>query len=206
MEKKQLRYREVITRVKRDNLSANNNELSRLIADEIKKAMPADEGELLEPMNTTNKITDKIRAQAGDISNRKKGLLVQFVRAKKPELISAAINLQTGKIAKVYSKSPPIGALVAFADGPDILFGWSKYNFAKDENGVQLEKEPFTKKDATLIAIMRALTDGVKGSGNGYFVTNSDVIIPKVIDKETGSFVARTLAYFNGQLKNVSFI
>ena len=196
MEKKQSRYHRIIARVKKDNPSVNNSELSKLIANEIKKVMPVDKGEPLEPMNTTNKITDPIRTQANNISGRRKGLLVQFIRSKRPELVGAVINLQAGKIDKVYSKSPPIGALVAFTDGPEIVLGWSKYNKAK-------EVAAFTKKDATLIAIVRALTDGVKDNGNGCYVTSSDVIIPKAIDKEINAFAARASTYFGGSFRNV---
>ena len=197
METKKPRYAEIVEKVKQANPTASNSDLAKLISSEIKLGLPKPEP--LVPMNTGKEITEEIRFFAKNVAQRRKGLLVQFVRPGQPKLIGANVNLQAGTINNIYSKQPPVGALVAFMNGIDIFIGWSKYNQAH-------EVVAFTKRDATLIGIMRALTDGLKPGPDGCYVTREGIAVPSIINKAVEPFASRAAAYFKCAVKNVDFV
>jgi len=196
-------HSDIVAEVKAENPQAENGELAKLINDRLKAANLTKEREkpVLEPVNTSQQLTGQLKGQAENISKRK-NLMVQFVRPKGTKTIGATINFMADdvrKIKKIVARKSPVGALVAFLDGPDIIIGWSKRHPSE-------ETEPFTKKDATLIAIMRGLTDGIKANEAGFYETSSGRALPRAINKAVETFAKRASAYFKGEFRNIEFI
>ena len=206
MQENQKKRQEIVDEVITSNPQASKAELSKMINTRLRELLP--EAEPLVPLRLEDKITDGVRYQAEQIAKRKE-LVVRFVRPGKPKLKGAFINFEANTIKNVMARSNPVGALVAFRIGPDIFFGWSKYyKPVRDENGkiTAGETEPFTKKGATLIAIMRALTDGVVGDAAGYYKTSAGAPLPKCISKEVDSFATRALKYYKSKFKNLDLL
>jgi len=189
---------DVVAEVKAENPQADNKELAKLVSDRLKALNGTDENKpVLEPINTTTALSGSIREQAEKISKRR-NLIIQFVRPKGTKTIGATVNFVTNEINKITSRKAPIGALVAFLDGKDVIIGWSKRHSTE-------ETEPFMKKDATLIAVMRGLTDGIRANNAGFYETSSGRALPRSINKAVDRFAERASAYFKSGFKNVKF-
>ncbi len=196
MQKNQQKRKEIVERIIMGNPQASKEELSKMINEGLRELQPP--AEPLVPLGLEDKITDDIRQQAEQIARRKE-LVVKFVRPGKPKLKGAVVNFEANTIKKVYVRSDPIGAVVAFKNGPKLFFGWSKYYKAK-------ENVPFTKRSATLIAIMRALTDSVIPDAAGFYKTPSGTALPKCISKEVDNFATRALKYFRSKFENLDLM
>jgi len=196
MEKSQNKRQEIVDEVIASNPQASKAELSKMINERLRKLLP--KAEPLVPLRLEDKVTAGIRYQAEQIARRKE-LVVRFVRPGKPKLKGAVVNFEANTIKKIHARTDPIGALVAFREGAEILFGWSKYYKAKED-------VPFTKKNATLIAIMRALTDGVVPDAAGYYKTSAGSALPKCISKEVDNFATRALKYYKSKFKNLDLM
>lgn len=157
--------------------------------EKIEKPEPVEKPE---PEGTFGKITDKIRAEAKSLQEG--GIFIsKFVRLSEPKLSKVSVCIDSNCLSKTFAKGTPVGVLVAFLKERKILVGWSVYNRNH-------EVVPFTKKDATRIAILRALTDGIlttkSDSGRYILLTKSDAHIPEVIGKEFPEFLTRARKYY----------
>jgi len=202
------KHADIVAEVKAENPAADSRELSKLINDRIRATEDTNDAPILEPLNPTEPLTPRIKGQAENISKRKQ-LMVEFVRPKGRKILGATVNFVSGKIDEVTARKAPVGALVAFLEGDEIVVGWSKYyKPVRDEKGsiTTGETAPFTKRDATIIAIMRALTDIIKGNSAGYYETGAGRALPRAINKALEPFARRASAYFKGEFKNLDFV
>ena len=157
--------------------------------EKVEKQKPVEKPE---PESTFGKITDEIRTEAKSLQEG--GIFIsKFVRFSEPVLSKVSVCIDSNCLSKTFTKGKPVGVLVAFLKERKILIGWSVYN--KNHEVV-----PFTKKDATRIAILRALTDGIlttkSDSGGHILLTKSDAHIPGVIGKEFSKFLTRARKYY----------
>lgn len=202
------KHADIVAEVKAENPAAEPKELAKLVNDRIRSENGSKTKPVLAPLNPSSELSPSIRGQAENISERDK-LMVEFIRPKGEVVLGAKVNFVSGDIKKVTGRKAPVGALVAFTQGPKIMVGWSKYYKPVRDNDGKIttgETEPFTKKDATLIAIMRALTDGIKGNVAGYYETSSGRALPRAINKAIDPFAKRAAAYFKREFENLDFI
>lgn len=122
-------------------------------------------------------------------------LMIQYVRGTAPVVKEVTVDVSSGETTKKIRRGAPIGVLVAFKDGEKVLIGWSKYNFAKDDQDIQLEKLVFTKKDAINTAVLRALTDADEINAEN---------VPFKIAVALPAFLTRVGKYFNAAPSNVT--
>jgi len=193
------KHSDIVAEVRLENPAANNGELAKLVNERIRALEGRSDKPVLEPINTTVELSPQVKAHAENVAQRK-NILIQFVRPKGRKIIGANVNFVSEDIKKIFARKAPVGALVAFRDGADIVVGWSKRHNTE-------EPAPFMKKDATLIAIMRGLTDGIKGNPIGFYETSSGRALPRAINKALDGFATRALAYFKkGEFKNLELI
>jgi hypothetical protein len=142
----------------------SNAELGAAVKAQIAKEHPAPTPYEVHglPDPTDIVISDEDRNKAFEIIDRgAPNLLIEYVRRNPPTIAKVTIDVASGETTKKIMRGEPIGVLVAFKDDGDVFIGYSKYNFAKNDAGVQMEKLVFTKKDALNTAILRALTDDI---------------------------------------------
>jgi len=139
-------------------------------------------------------IDDATRNKAFEIIDRgAPNLMIQYVRRNAPVVDKVIVDTGTGKITKKIMRGAPIGVLVAFKDEGKTLIGYSKYNFAKDDLDVQLEKLVFTKKNAINTAVLRALIDTVDVAD-----------IPFKVSVDLPAFMTRIEKYFGEKPDNMT--
>ncbi len=191
------KYRNYAEEIKAAEPSITNAELGERVKARIAKEHPAptpyDIHGLPDPMNTAVDITDDIRAAAASIIKAdKKNLMIQYVRRNSPKVTKVVVDIETGTSYNKLMRSEPIGVMVAFMFEAEILVGWSKYNLKKDDDGKQIERLVFTKRDAIETAVLRALTDNVY-----------EEIVPYKIAAHLPAFFERAEKYFNMKPSNI---
>ncbi len=189
------KYKHFAEEIKAAEPSISNAELGAKvkarIAKEVPTLTPYDVHGLPDPMNTAVDITDDIRTMGASIIGvGKKDIMIQYVRKASPKVSRVVVDIETGTTYNRLMRAEPIGVMVAFIHQGELLIGWSKYNFKKDDDGKQIERLVFTKKDAIETAVLRALTDNVYEASTPYKIAEC---LPAFFD--------RAEKYF-GQLTN----
>ncbi len=190
------KYQHFAKEIRAGDPSLTNAELSTAVKERIALEDPAPTPHELHglPDPTGIAVDGTARNRAvGIIDHGAPNLMIQYVRQCKPKIAAVLIDVNDGKVAHKITRGAPIGVLVAFKDSSgSIRFGYSKYNFAKGDDGVQLEKLVFTKKDAINTAVLRALTDTVNRNS-----------IPYKVAVDLPAFLSRIAKYFGGNPVNI---
>lgn len=191
------KYKHFADEIKKFEPEISNENLGKRVKARIARKHPAptpyDVHGLPDPMNTAVDITDDIRAIAASIINTdKKNIMIQYVRKNSPKVSRVVVDIETGTTYNRLMRGEPIGVLVAFKYKDELFVGWSKYNLKKDNDGKQIERLVFTKRDAIETAVLRALTDNVY-----------EEIVPYKITVHLPAFFERVEKYFNTKPSNI---
>jgi len=173
-----------------------NAELGAAVKARIAKEHPAptpyEIHGLPDPSGIVVNLATRLKADA-IVKGGAPNLMIQYVRRNAPVVDKVIVDTGTGKTTKKIIRGAPIGVLVAFKDEGKTLIGYSKYNFAKDDQDVQLEKLVFTKKDAINTAVLRALID-----------TMDVADMPFKVSVDLPAFMTRIEKYFGEKPDNMT--